>query len=105
MCNTESVSQQKEPVVVPCVTVPLPSVASVQQVATEQSTSTASDTTPAARVKPTVLDQDRVEPITGIRKAMAKAMSHAQQVPHFGYDDEVRVGTLSCLCNKCFSRS
>jgi len=36
-----------------------------------------------------VVGEDRVEKISGIAKAMVKAMTHAQQVPHFGYDDEV----------------
>ena len=40
-----------------------------------------------------VVGEDRVEKISGIAKAMVKAMTHAQQVPHFGYDDEV---TFNC---------
>jgi pyruvate/2-oxoglutarate dehydrogenase complex dihydrolipoamide acyltransferase (E2) component len=42
----------------------------------------------------TALGKDEVVPIVGIRKAMSKAMTRAQQIPHFGYDDEVRVAYL-----------
>lgn len=48
--------------------------------------------TPSAyvpRLQHADLGQDKTEPVTGIRKAMAKAMIRAQAVPHFGYSDEV----------------
>jgi len=64
--------KQKVPVIEPCVVTLPPSPV----------------TSPAA-VKLSVLGEDKVEPITGIRKAMVKAMTRAQQIPHFGYDDEV----------------
>ncbi|XP_067124695.1 lipoamide acyltransferase component of branched-chain alpha-keto acid dehydrogenase complex, mitochondrial [Centruroides vittatus] len=38
--------------------------------------------------------QDRVEPIKGFKKAMVKTMSHALQIPHFGYCDEINVTNL-----------
>lgn len=38
--------------------------------------------------------QDRVEPIKGIRKAMAKTMAQSLAIPHFGYCDEVDVTRL-----------
>lgn len=41
------------------------------------------------RLQPAVLGQDKTEPISGIRKAMVKAMVKSQAVPHFGYSDEV----------------
>ena len=60
----------------------------------------------AARVKLSVVSEDRVERITGIGKAMVKAMTRAQQVPHFGYCDEVTVSIATftslslntCVC-------
>lgn len=41
----------------------------------------------------TALGKDTVQQIVGIRKAMVKAMTRAQEIPHFGYDDEVRFKT------------
>jgi len=82
---------RKEQVVEPCVTVPPPGVtAAAAQVASVKTDDTV--ITSSTAVKPIGLTDDRVEPITGIRKAMVKAMSRAQQVPHFRYDDEVRLG-------------
>jgi len=88
--------KQREPVIEPCVTPPPPPppVTSAPSVTTMSVGVTAAD----ARVKLTVLAEDKVEKITGIRKAMVKAMTRAQQVPHFGYDDEVTVGILTCNC-------
>ena len=48
------------------------------------------------------LGKDITEPIVGIRKAMAKAMTRAQQIPHFGYDDEVRSTLFLCSIVKNF---
>lgn len=38
--------------------------------------------------------EDRREPLKGIRKGMARAMSEALKIPHFGYCDEVDMGAL-----------
>uniref|UniRef100_A0A023FJY9 Dihydrolipoamide acetyltransferase component of pyruvate dehydrogenase complex n=1 Tax=Amblyomma cajennense TaxID=34607 RepID=A0A023FJY9_AMBCJ len=38
--------------------------------------------------------EDRVEPVKGIRKAMAKTMAQSLVIPHFGYCDEVDVTRL-----------
>lgn len=46
------------------------------------------------RLQPAVLGQDKTEPISGIRKAMVKAMVKSQAVPHFGYSDEVNLSSL-----------
>jgi len=48
---------------------------------------------PRAAKQIVVSAKDTVEPIVGIRKAMSKAMVRAQQIPHFGYDDEVNIPT------------
>jgi len=99
VCDLTDEVKWKEQVFEPCVTVPPPTVtAPASQVATVK----AGDTvlTSSTGVKLSVLSEDRVEPITGIRKAMVKAMSRAQQVPHFGYDDEVRrhQSSIQYLC-------
>jgi len=87
--DTDAV-KQKQQMIEPCVTVPPPPVTTATQVSTVPSAVTASDAiTTAARVMLTSPAKDRVEPITGIRKAMVKTMTRAQQVPHFGYADEV----------------
>ena len=89
--------KQKQQVIEPCVTVPPPPVSTASQAPTVPSGVTAGDAvTTAARVTLSVLADDRVEPITGIRKAMAKTMTRAQQVPHFGYADEV-LALTTCL--------
>lgn len=44
--------------------------------------------------RPEVTLEDRVEPIKGIRKSMAKAMSASLAIPHFGYKDEVILNEL-----------
>jgi len=41
-----------------------------------------------------VIGQDRTEQIKGIRKAMVKTMTAAQQIPPFGYYDEVDMTAL-----------
>jgi 2-oxoisovalerate dehydrogenase E2 component (dihydrolipoyl transacylase) len=38
--------------------------------------------------------QDRVEDIKGIKRAMAKAMTAALAIPHFGYCDEILLDDL-----------
>ncbi|XP_028403645.1 lipoamide acyltransferase component of branched-chain alpha-keto acid dehydrogenase complex, mitochondrial-like [Dendronephthya gigantea] len=38
--------------------------------------------------------EDRTEPITGFKKAMAKTMSDALKIPHFGYCDEITLNQL-----------
>ena len=82
--------KHKQQVIEPCVTVPPPPVTAVPQPPVTAAAHVSSDAvTTAARVKLSVLAEDRVEPITGIRKAMVKTMTRAQQVPHFGYADEV----------------
>ena len=37
---------------------------------------------------------DRVEKLTGIRKAMVKSMHDALKIPHFGYCDEISADSL-----------
>ena len=44
--------------------------------------------------RPEVMLQDRIEPIKGIKKAMAKAMSASIAIPHFGYKDEIILNEL-----------
>lgn len=41
-----------------------------------------------------VMLEDRTEPIKGIRKAMAKAMTASLAIPHFGYKDEIILNEL-----------
>ena len=43
---------------------------------------------------PTVAVDDRVEKLTGIRKAMVKSMRDALNIPHFGYCDEISADSL-----------
>ena len=38
--------------------------------------------------------KDRVEPLKGMVKVMAKSMSEALKIPHFGYDDEIDMTNL-----------
>jgi len=98
---------EKEPLIEPCVTLPLPPVSPASPAATVSVGLKPDEViTTVARVKLSVVTEDRVERITGIRKAMVKAMTRAQQVPHFGYDDEVTIGiaTLSLMSfNKAVS--
>lgn len=49
--------------------------------------------TPVAK-PPVFTGQDRTELITGFRKAMAKTMTAALKIPHFGYCDEVDLTEL-----------
>lgn len=44
--------------------------------------------------RPEVMLEDRTESITGIRKAMAKAMTASLAIPHFGYKDEIILNEL-----------
>ena len=84
--------KQKVPMIEPCVTVPPPVTAPLPPAASVSVTTKSPDAVPApAAVELSVLGEDRVEPVTGIRKAMVKVMKRAQQVPHFGYADEVVV--------------
>lgn len=43
------------------------------------------------------LSEDRVEPIRGMKKAMAKSMAAALAIPHFGYCDEIDLSQLVSL--------
>lgn len=45
-------------------------------------------TTTAPIVPPTVIAEDKIERVKGIRKAMWTSMTASLQIPHFGYDDE-----------------
>lgn len=49
------------------------------------------------RATPLRVAEDRVEPVRGIRKAMAKTMAQSLAIPHFGYCDEVDVSRLVTL--------
>ncbi|XP_029648243.1 lipoamide acyltransferase component of branched-chain alpha-keto acid dehydrogenase complex, mitochondrial isoform X2 [Octopus sinensis] len=40
------------------------------------------------------VQEDRVEPIRGIRKAMVKSMNAAHAIPHFGYYDDIDMSSL-----------
>jgi len=85
----------------PCVTVPPPTPSTAAAAAAQRWVKAVSgDAVPSATaaVKLSVVSEDRTEPITGIRKAMVKAMTKAQQIPHFGYVDEV-LDIL--LCSSC----
>lgn len=71
--------------------------------AVTQTTRAAAAPAPAAPAPPpipprvpvrAVAGQDQTHPITGIRKAMTKAMTKANTIPHFGYKDEVDVTEL-----------
>jgi len=84
----EDAARTEERPAEPCVTVPPAMAAAAGPAAVK-----ASDTGMAGMSVPRA---DRVEPITGIRKAMVKAMTRAQLVPHFGYDDEVRGDVIFC---------
>ena len=46
------------------------------------------------RRPPAVSVDDKVEKLTGIRKAMVKSMRDALNIPHFGYCDEISVDSL-----------
>lgn len=64
---------------------------------------TAKPAAPIPPVKPrpsTTPGADRVEPIKGIRKAMVKTMTAANQVPHFTYCDEYDLTELVQLRKK-----
>ncbi|XP_038068337.1 lipoamide acyltransferase component of branched-chain alpha-keto acid dehydrogenase complex, mitochondrial-like isoform X2 [Patiria miniata] len=52
---------------------------------------------PPRPLEPVVVGQDRTEPIRGIKKAMVKTMTAANQIPHFGYCDEIDVSSLMQL--------
>lgn len=90
----------------PCVQVPPQVSAAPEQPAAtqEKSASQAAAAVQASKPVVTALGKDQVVPIVGIRKAMTKAMTRAQQIPHFGYDDEVcgvccihcQIMTVSC---------
>ena len=43
---------------------------------------------------PVVSVDDRMEKLTGIRKAMVKSMQDALRIPHFGYCDEISADSL-----------
>lgn len=43
---------------------------------------------------PVAIGTDRVEKLTGIRKAMVKSMHDALKIPHFGYCDEISADAL-----------
>ena len=43
---------------------------------------------------PVAVVTDRVEKLTGIRKAMVKSMQDALKIPHFGYCDEISADSL-----------
>ncbi|KAL9950303.1 hypothetical protein ACROYT_G042782 [Oculina patagonica] len=49
--------------------------------------------------RPEVMLEDRTEPIKGIRRAMAKAMTASLAIPHFGYKDEIILNELVRLRN------
>lgn len=51
-------------------------------------------TTAPAPPSPSALVEDRIEKITGFKKAMVKTMSDALKIPHFGYSDEVVLNKL-----------
>lgn len=44
--------------------------------------------------RPEMILEDKTEPIRGIRKAMAKAMTASNAIPHFGYKDEIVLNEL-----------
>lgn len=50
--------------------------------------------------RPEAMLEDRIEPIKGIKKAMAKAMSASIAIPHFGYKDEIILNELVRLRNQ-----
>ena len=55
----------------------------------------AAPTIPSTPIRrPEVMLEDRTEPIKGIKKAMAKAMSASLVIPHFGYKDEIILNEL-----------
>eukprot|EP00003_Mantamonas_plastica_P028523 TRINITY_DN6504_c1_g1_i1.p1 TRINITY_DN6504_c1_g1~~TRINITY_DN6504_c1_g1_i1.p1 ORF type:complete len:370 (-),score=134.54 TRINITY_DN6504_c1_g1_i1:93-1202(-) len=47
-----------------------------------------------------VIREDRTEKLTGIRKAMVASMQRANNIPHFGYDDEIVFDNLFALREK-----
>ena len=49
-------------------------------------------TTPVRR--PEMMLENKTEPIKGIRKAMAKLMTASNEIPHFGYKDEIVLNEL-----------
>ncbi|PIK44879.1 putative lipoamide acyltransferase component [Apostichopus japonicus] len=44
--------------------------------------------------RPVISGEDRTEPVTGIQRAMTKAMSKSLLIPHFGYKDEIELTSL-----------
>jgi hypothetical protein len=76
----------------PSVTVAVPSPVSPPVMSKQPESKVAPGVTPPTpRVQLSVLANDKTEPIVGIRKVMVKAMSRAWLVPHFGYNDEVKI--------------
>jgi 2-oxoisovalerate dehydrogenase E2 component (dihydrolipoyl transacylase) len=57
-------------------------------------------TTATAAAKSVVLEPDRVEPVRGIKRVMIKTMNAANQIPHFGLSDDIRVDRLVQLRNE-----
>ncbi|XP_072024001.1 lipoamide acyltransferase component of branched-chain alpha-keto acid dehydrogenase complex, mitochondrial-like [Amphiura filiformis] len=49
---------------------------------------------PVRRPAPVYISEDRKEPIKGIQMAMVKTMKIANEIPHFGYCDEIEVSRL-----------
>mmetsp|Transcript_1899 Transcript_1899/g.6786 ORF Transcript_1899/g.6786 Transcript_1899/m.6786 type:complete len:531 (-) Transcript_1899:51-1643(-) len=60
----------------------------------EETKAPAAAAAPAAPAAPAYSLEDRVVPVKGIQKVMAKTMTSANEVPHFGLNEEIVVDNL-----------
>jgi 2-oxoisovalerate dehydrogenase E2 component (dihydrolipoyl transacylase) len=57
-------------------------------------------TTPITETTTVVIEQDRVEPIRGLKRTMVKTMNQSNAIPQFGLHDEVNVDRLMVMRNE-----
>ena len=53
---------------------------------------TATPATPISKV--TILTEDRVVPVRGYKRTMVKTMTRSNEIPQFGYCDEVNMDAI-----------
>lgn len=69
-----------------------------QQTVVEQDVATATTSSaPSEPSRPAYQLEDRDVPVKGIKKVMVKSMTAANQVPHFGYCDEILMNSVKSI--------